>query len=192
MDGALDRSRCDRQSPPLWRRIATLLGTLGTQGAVAPRGVCRREVPAPVPWAAGGGPAPPGWDRQARRAAGSERPVPGLDRRRRSFTSTAHSCCGTGCALGDTGYPRSLDVNAEVVRQGRAWIYRQHGRCRRSKRRFRRNGPWPLPEAERAPPWVWRRHLAHDAAGYERRRKSAASMRVSWSSAGPGGLGGAA
>ena len=59
-------------------------------------------------------------------------------------------------------YVGDTDVNAELVRRGAAWVYRQYAKdpglfaleaeARRAKR-----GLWGLPEAERVPPWEWRR-----------------------------------
>lgn len=55
-----------------------------------------------------------------------------------------------------------LDVNREMVRQGHAWVYRQYLRDRtllavEREARDARRGLWGLPEAERIPPWAWRR-----------------------------------
>ncbi|MFC3127218.1 thermonuclease family protein [Pseudoroseomonas globiformis] len=55
-----------------------------------------------------------------------------------------------------------LDANAEMVRQGHAWVYRQYLRDRsllavEEEARQARRGLWALPEAERVPPWAWRR-----------------------------------
>ncbi len=54
------------------------------------------------------------------------------------------------------------NVNAEMVRAGHAWVYRQYLRDRsllavEDEARRARRGLWRLPEAERVPPWVWRR-----------------------------------
>ncbi|HEY8609814.1 MAG TPA: thermonuclease family protein [Roseomonas sp.] len=54
-----------------------------------------------------------------------------------------------------------LDVNAEMVRQGAAWVYRQYSRDAQLLRleaeaKAARRGLWALPEAERTPPWEWR------------------------------------
>lgn len=54
------------------------------------------------------------------------------------------------------------DVNAALVRQGAAWVYRAYTddpgllRLEDEARRARR-GLWALPEADRQPPWEWRR-----------------------------------
>ena len=58
-------------------------------------------------------------------------------------------------------YVGGVDVNAEMIRQGAAWAYRQYlkdqsllrleGEAKAAKR-----GLWALPEAQRMPPWEWR------------------------------------
>lgn len=55
-----------------------------------------------------------------------------------------------------------LDVNAELVRQGAAWVYRQYNRDKsllalEREAQAAKRGLWSLPEAERMPPWEWRR-----------------------------------
>ena len=58
-------------------------------------------------------------------------------------------------------YAGPVDVNAEMVRRGAAWVYRRYSRdpalldLEREARQARR-GLWTLPEAERVPPWEWR------------------------------------
>jgi endonuclease YncB( thermonuclease family) len=56
----------------------------------------------------------------------------------------------------------SLNVNAELVRRGAAWVYRQYNRdpqflALEKEAREARRGLWALPRAEQVPPWVWRR-----------------------------------
>jgi endonuclease YncB( thermonuclease family) len=58
-------------------------------------------------------------------------------------------------------YAGPVDVNAEMVRQGAAWVYRQYSRDPSLLRleqeaREARRGLWALPEAQRTPPWEWR------------------------------------
>ena len=58
-------------------------------------------------------------------------------------------------------YADGVDVNAEMVRQGAAWVYRQYSRDRsllklEDEARTARRGLWALSEAERTPPWEWR------------------------------------
>ena len=55
----------------------------------------------------------------------------------------------------------SVDVNAEMVRDGSAWVYRRYARNPgllklEEEARTARRGLWSLPEAERTPPWEWR------------------------------------
>ena len=58
-----------------------------------------------------------------------------------------------------------LNVSAEMVRKGNAWVYRQYLqdptllRLEAEARRQHR-GLWSLPEAQRIPPWEWRREAA--------------------------------
>jgi endonuclease YncB( thermonuclease family) len=59
-------------------------------------------------------------------------------------------------------YVGALDVNAELVRRGDAWVYRQYLTdpsllALESEARSLRRGLWSLPEGDRLPPWVWRR-----------------------------------
>jgi endonuclease YncB( thermonuclease family) len=58
-------------------------------------------------------------------------------------------------------YAGSIDISAEMVRQGAAWVYRKYNhdpsllRLEQEPQQARR-GLWALPEAERTPPWEWR------------------------------------
>lgn len=58
-------------------------------------------------------------------------------------------------------YAGPVDVNAALVRQGAAWVYRRYShepallRLEQEAQAARR-GLWTLPEAERTPPWEWR------------------------------------
>ena len=63
-------------------------------------------------------------------------------------------------------YVGSTDVNAELVRQGAAWVYRQYAKDQslytlESEAKAAKRGLWALPESERMPPWEWR----HGGAG---------------------------
>jgi len=56
-----------------------------------------------------------------------------------------------------------LDVNAEMIRRGGAWAYRKYLRDPslldvEQAARVAQLGLWALPEAERVPPWEWRRN----------------------------------
>ena len=58
-------------------------------------------------------------------------------------------------------YAGSIDISAEMVRQGAAWVYQKYNhdpsllRLEQEAQQARR-GLWALPEAERTPPWEWR------------------------------------
>ena len=58
--------------------------------------------------------------------------------------------------------PDGLEVNAAMVRDGHAWVYRRYTddprllRLEASARQAER-GLWSLPPAEQLPPWEWRR-----------------------------------
>lgn len=59
-------------------------------------------------------------------------------------------------------YVGEMDVNAELVRQGAAWVYRQYAHDKalftlEEEARRTQRGLWALPEAQRVPPWEWRR-----------------------------------
>ena len=77
-----------------------------------------------------------------------------------------------------------MDVNAELVRRGHAWVYRRHAYDEslydlERDARERKVGLWALPEAEREPPWRWRREHPpeHRPAGAGQKTPSpAASM----------------
>ena len=55
-----------------------------------------------------------------------------------------------------------VDVNAEMIRQGAAWAYRQYLKDQslltlEAEAKGAKRGLWGLPETERCPPWDWRR-----------------------------------
>ncbi|RKK03204.1 nuclease [Pseudoroseomonas wenyumeiae] len=57
----------------------------------------------------------------------------------------------------------SLDVSAELVRRGAAWVYRQYNRDPmlpplEAEARQAKRGLWALPASEQVQPWVWRRN----------------------------------
>jgi endonuclease YncB( thermonuclease family) len=59
-------------------------------------------------------------------------------------------------------YAGRVDVNAEMVRRGAAWVYRRYSRdpallVLEDEARQARRGVWALPESQRTPPWEWRR-----------------------------------
>jgi endonuclease YncB( thermonuclease family) len=56
----------------------------------------------------------------------------------------------------------SRDVNAEMVRRGAAWVDRRYSddpalMRAEDEARAAKRGLWSLPEAERMPPWEWRK-----------------------------------
>ena len=55
-----------------------------------------------------------------------------------------------------------VDVNAEMIRQGAAWVYRQYLKDQsllalEQQAKAAKRGLWGLPETERCAPWDWRR-----------------------------------
>jgi micrococcal nuclease len=65
------------------------------------------------------------------------------------------------------------DVNAEMIKQGAAWVYRRYADdaayCGYEKgARDLRRGLWALPISQRAAPWEWRRRktLGHQFTDY--------------------------
>jgi len=59
-------------------------------------------------------------------------------------------------------YVGGTDVNAHLVSQGAAWVYRQYSKDRNligleDQARKAKRGLWALPESERMPPWDWRK-----------------------------------
>ncbi len=61
----------------------------------------------------------------------------------------------------------NLDINAEMIRRGHAWVYRRWMRDRsllglERKARDAKRGLWALPESQRTQPWRWRQtHPRH-------------------------------
>ena len=59
-------------------------------------------------------------------------------------------------------YVGAVDVNAEMVKRGAAWAYRQYLKDQsllalEAEAKAAKRGLWGLPEAERCPPWDWRK-----------------------------------
>lgn len=59
-------------------------------------------------------------------------------------------------------YVGELDINAQLIRRGAAWVYRKYSKDRglialENEAREGRLGLWALPESERMPPWEFRR-----------------------------------
>ena len=58
-------------------------------------------------------------------------------------------------------YVGGLDVNAEMVKRGAAWVYRAYAKDQslyrlENEAKAAKGGLWALPEAQRMPPWEWR------------------------------------
>ena len=54
-----------------------------------------------------------------------------------------------------------IDVNAEMIRRGAAWVYRKYAKDQllfqlETQAKQEKRGLWNLPESERIPPWEWR------------------------------------
>ena len=57
-------------------------------------------------------------------------------------------------------YVGDLDVNAEMVKRGAAWVYRDYAKDPsrlENEAKAAKRGLWALPEAQRCPPWDWRK-----------------------------------
>lgn len=59
-------------------------------------------------------------------------------------------------------YVGSIDVNAQLVAKGAAWVYRQYNKDKsligiEKQAVASKRGLWSLPESERMPPWEWRK-----------------------------------
>lgn len=59
-------------------------------------------------------------------------------------------------------YQGSTDINAEMTRQGAAWVYREYARDQtlytlEKDAKAAKTGLWSLPVAQQVPPWQWRR-----------------------------------
>jgi endonuclease YncB( thermonuclease family) len=56
----------------------------------------------------------------------------------------------------------TLDVNAEMIRRGAAWVYRKYAKdqtlypLEAQAQQDKNAGLWNLPESQRIPPWEWR------------------------------------
>lgn len=71
------------------------------------------------------------------------------------------------------------DLNAEMVREGEAWVYRRYADdpayCAYEKAaRDLRRGLWSLPEGQVAAPWEWRRRKSRGADYTDYRRQTVA------------------
>lgn len=79
-------------------------------------------------------------------------------------------------------YAENMDINAEMVRRGAVWIYRQYAKDRHlydleQYAKSQKAGLWSLPESERIPPWEWR-HNGKAAAPVKESAPSIAAASV--------------
>ena len=70
-------------------------------------------------------------------------------------------CYSYGRTVGRV-YVGGVDVNAEMVKQGAAWVYRKYAQDQalfrlEEQAKAAKRGLWGLPETERGPPWDWRK-----------------------------------
>lgn len=105
-----------------------------------------------------------------------EHDQPGGDKAKQALSNLAF---GKEVRIADQGtdkYGRTLgrvyvgttDVNAALVAQGAAWVYRQYNRDPKlldleASAKNNRQGLWALPESQRVPPWEWRHGAAATA-----------------------------
>ena len=59
-------------------------------------------------------------------------------------------------------YFEGQHINAEMVKQGAAWVYRKYAKDEtlydfENEAKAAKTGIWSLPESEQVPPWEWRR-----------------------------------
>ena len=98
-----------------------------------------------------------------------ERRQPYGDRARQALSDLAFGKAARVAVVDTDRYGRTVgrvrvdghDVNAEMVRLGAAWVYRQYSHdpellVLEDAARAARRGLWALPEADRMPPWEWR------------------------------------
>jgi endonuclease YncB( thermonuclease family) len=114
------------------------------------------------------------WARRARQAL-AER-VFGKEVRVNAVTTDRY-----GRTVGEL-YADGVCVGCELVREGHAWVYRHFSRDPvllelEAEARAARRGLWALPEAERVPPWEWRRREREPAASPDVRCGPARSCR---------------
>lgn len=65
-----------------------------------------------------------------------------------------------------------IDINAEMVRRGAAWVYRKYVKDQtlfqvEAQAKQEKRGLWNLPESERVPPWEWRHPKTSNTATTE-------------------------
>ncbi|MEI2808580.1 MAG: thermonuclease family protein [Albidovulum sp.] len=86
-------------------------------------------------------------------------------------------------------YVGNLDVNAEMIGRGAAWVYRDYAKDPslyrlENEAKAAKRGLWGLPEAQRMPPWGWRHGGAAKAAPAPAASAPAASASGGFSCAG--------
>ena len=86
-------------------------------------------------------------------------------------------------------YVGGTDVNVEMVRQGAAWVYRQFAKDPSLDRleapaKAAKRGLWALPEAQRCPPWDWRKNACPTSASAPAPASPAASAPTAATSGG--------
>ncbi len=59
-------------------------------------------------------------------------------------------------------YSGGFDINADMIRRGAAWVYRDYAKDQslyrlEAEAKAAKRGLWALPEAQRMPPWEWRK-----------------------------------
>ena len=86
-------------------------------------------------------------------------------------------------------YVGGVDVNAEMVKQGAAWVYRQYAKDQSLYRleeqaKAAKRGLWALPEAQRCPPWDWRKNVCPTSAAAPAPASPAASAPTAATSGG--------
>ena len=86
-------------------------------------------------------------------------------------------------------YVGGVDVNAEMVKQGAAWAYRQYLKDQsllalEAQAKAAKRGLWGLPEAERCPPWDWRKKACPTSAAAPAPASPAASAPTAATSGG--------
>lgn len=90
-------------------------------------------------------------------------------------------------------YVGSVDVNAEMVKQGAAWAYRQYLKDQsllklEADAKAAKRGLWGLPEAERCPPWDWRKGTCATASAPATRAPAAPTAASAPTAATSGGF----
>ncbi len=80
----------------------------------------------------------------------------------------------------------NLDINAEMVRKGHAWVYRKYARDKglyrlEAEAKEKQLGLWALPDDQKIPPWQWRyKNRKHDRNNTESRTKDSSNFIDKW------------